>query len=188
MRRTLTVLAGILVAGALTTGAIASPALAAEQPAGFARFEKAQAKRKFVVYAPSTTFGLPLTSFKSYGCGNPAGPFLDADFGSQATRTSTYIGLQESPGTSPCTDGPDSVGPAATFTVLGSKVQVYGQCAGGRATCDRSTAAGVKQQAYTTVILPGSAVRPTETYVEIYSQQLTIAQIREFIRGLAPAT
>jgi hypothetical protein len=188
MRRELTALLGILMAGALTAGVVATPAIAAEQPAGFARFEKAQAKRKFVVYAPTTTLELPLSSFTSYACGNPAGPSLSAAFGSQSTRTSTYIGLQESPGTSPCTDGPDGVGPAATFTYEGAKVQVYGECAGGRATCDRSTPAGVKRQAYTTVTLPGSAVRPTQTYVEVYSQQVTLAQLREFIRGLVPAT
>lgn len=188
MRRAFTAVAGILVAGALATGVGATPALAEEQPAGFARFEKAQAKRKFVVYAPTTTFGLPLTRLKSYGCDNPAGPLLSADFGTQSTRTSMYIGLQESPGTGPCTDGPDSVGPAATFNYEGAKVQVYGQCAEGRPTCDKSTSAGVKQQAYTTVTLPGSAVRPTPTYVEIYSQQVTLAQLRTFIRGLVPAT
>jgi hypothetical protein len=121
------------MAGALTAGVVATPAIAAEQPAGFARFEKAQAKRKFVVYAPTTTLELPLT-------------------------------------------------------YEGAKVQVYGECAGGRATCDRSTPAGVKRQAYTTVTLPGSAVRPTQTYVEVYSQQVTLAQLREFIRGLVPAT
>lgn len=172
---------------AVAAGAAAAPASAAEQPAGFDRFSKAQATREFVVYAPTNVLGLPLTSFRSYACGNPGGPQLSAQFGSRATSGGPRLQLSESPAPG-CVDGPDGVGPAATFTFEGAKVTVYGECANGRSTCARSTAAGVTRQAYTTVTLPGSAVRPTPTLVELYSSGVSIAQIRTFIRGLVPAT
>ena len=180
------VTSSVLLAG-VAAGAAGAPASAAEQPAGFERFGKAQATREFVVYAPTTTLGLPLTSFTSNACGNPGGPQLSAEFGSEATSGRPSLQLSESPAPG-CVDGPDGVGPAATFTFEGAKVTVYGECANGRSTCARSTAAGVKRQAYTTVTLPGSAVRPTPTLVELYSSGVSIAKIRAFIRGLVPAT
>lgn len=163
---------------------------AADQPPGLKRFEKAQAKREFVVYAPTNTLGLPLTEFQSVRCpGNPAGNALSFSYGSQSTRDSRWIGPVESPGR-PCLDGPDGLArrPVATFTVDGAKVRVMGQCPDSKPTCAKSTRALAEQQAYTTVTLPGSAVRPTPTYVEIYTQHISIAEIRMFIQGLVPAT
>ena len=63
-----------------------------------------------------------------------------------------------------------------------------GACAGGKSTCSASSLALVRQSAYTVVTLPGSASRPTTTYVEVYSQATSLAQIKAFVRGLVPAT
>lgn len=165
-----------------------SAAHAADGPPGFARYERVQAKVDFTVYAPMRTFGLPRTEFQRNGCGSGRGDFISVDYGSQATRGDQWIGLQESPGSFGCVDGPDGVGPAATFSVNGATATVLGSCPGGTSTCKRSTPDLVSTMAYTTVTLPGSADRPTTTFVEVYSQAMSLAQIKAFVRGLVPAT
>ena len=57
-----------------------------------------------------------------------------------------------------------------------------------RPTCAKSTTDLVRQMAYTVVTLPGSASRPMPTFVEVYSEATSLAQIKAFVRGLVPAT
>ncbi|MCX6433325.1 MAG: hypothetical protein NTX29_11220 [Actinobacteria bacterium] len=175
----------IVGCGALATG---SSAHAADGSPDLGRYQRVQPRVDYTVYGPTTSFGLPRTSFQVNSCGGGRSDFITADYGKQATATSPWLSLQESPGSDGCVDGPDGVGPAATFTVNGARAHVLGSCAGGKSTCAHSTAALVKKQAYTIVTLPGSADRPTKTHVEVYSQAMTLAQIKAFIRGLVPAT
>ena len=176
------VLASLVAAGG------ASAALAADGPSGLARYERVQAKVDYTVYAPTMTFGLPRTGFQRNGCGEDRDDFITVNYGSQAALTDQSITLQESPGAFGCVDGPDGVGPAATFTVNGATAKVMGACAGGKSTCSTSSPELVRTSAYTVVTLPGSASRPTTTYVEVYSQATSLAQIKAFVRGLVPAT
>lgn len=185
-RALLAALATVLTACAVITSASATHA--ADGPPGFARYERVQAKVDYTVYAPMRTFDLPRTSFQRYGCGSGRGDVITVRYGSQASLDDQSIQLQESPGPRGCVDGPDGVGPATTFTVNGATATVMGACAGGRTTCRRSTTDLVRSMAYTTVTLPGSASRPTPTFVEVYSQSTSLAQIRAFVRGLVPAT
>jgi hypothetical protein len=145
-----------------------------------------RARVDYPVYAPTTTLRLPRTSFERVSCGNARDDFLSVDYGRQATLTSRWIGLQESPGPIGCVDGPDGFGPAATFTVNGAKAYVSGSCAGGRSTCSTSSPALAAKQAYTTITLPGSAAHPTPTFIEVYTQAMTLTQITAFVRGLVP--
>lgn len=167
---------------------VAVPAVAADDPPSRQRYERVQNSVDYTVYAPSTSFGLPRTDFQKFGCGTGRDDAISASYGSQAKLTDQWIGLSESPGTTGCTDGPDGVGLVTTFRANGVKVTVYGACAKGAATCRSSTPALAGRQAYTVATLPGSADRPTTTFVEVYTQALTLAQIKEFVRGLAPAT
>jgi len=178
--------AAAVLASLVTVGG--SAALAADGPSGFARYERVQAKVDYTVYAPTRTLGLPRTGFQRNGCGSGRDDFITVSYGSQAALTDKSITLQESPGSFGCVDGPDGVGPAGTFTVNGVTAKVMGACAGGKSTCRKSTAALVRQSAYTVVTLPGSASRPTTTYVEVYSQATSLAEIKAFVRGLVPAT
>lgn len=193
MTRTRQLMAACGLGLALVTAlAWATPAQAGDtSPAGSTpdnnRYVRAQNGVDYVVYAPGTTFGLARTSFQKVPCGGGRDDAISSAYGSQAARTDRWIGLQQSPGPTGCLDGPDGVGPAATFRVNGAKVRVLGSCAGGRPTCASSTPALVAKQAYTTVTLPGSAVRPTPTFVEIYTQALTLSQIRQFVEELYPA-
>ncbi len=166
---------------------IASAAQAADASPDLGRYQRVQPRVDYTVYGPTTSFGLPRTSFQTNGCGGGRSDFITADYGSQTAGTTPWISLQESPGADGCVDGPDGIGPAATFTVNGARAQVLGACAGGKASCTHSTAALVKKQGYTIVTLPGSAARPTKTHVEVYSQAMTLAQIKAFVRGLVPA-
>lgn len=175
-------LSGILVLAG------ASGAQAADESPGFGRYERVQAKVDYTVYAPMRTLGLPRTDFQRNDCGSGRGDFITASYGSQPSLADQSITLQESPGPNGCVDGPDGVGPATTFNVYGATATVMGACAGGKSTCKRSTTDLVRTMAYTTVTLPGSADRPTPTFVEVYSQATSIAQIKAFVRGLVPAT
>ena len=189
MKRHSGALAGLFV-GIMAVALTVHPASAANDPPGLKRFEKAQAKRSFVVYAPTKTFGLPLTEFQTVPCsGNAAGDALSFSYGSQSPPASRWIGPMESPGR-PCLDGPDGIAsePVATFTVNGAKVRVMGSCPDLKPTCKKSTRALAKRQAYTTVTLPGSAVCHATAYAEIYTQNISVAEVRTFIRGLVPAT
>jgi len=187
MNRTVALFLGGLV-GCLATVFAASPALGAVDPPALERFEKAQAKRDFVIYVPSTAIGEPITAFESYACNPQTSNQLVVQFGSDARpgRTPTSISLGQSPAW--CEDGPDPIGPVTTFTFRGQKVQVFGACPGsdGR-ECKRSTPALVKKFGYLTVIVPGTRTRPTPTHIEVYTRGLSVAEIRTFIRGLTPA-
>ena len=192
MKRGRAALSATLLFIGICAGAGASPVSAADQPSGIERFAKAQAGRSFVVYAPTVTFGLPRSSFQSVPCGGTRGSALSVDYGSQGSGGSKWIGLQESPGKAGCVDGPDGLArkPIATFTINGAEVSIAGRCPDSAedSGCRKSSPALLLKGGYTTVTLPGSAARPTTTYVEIYSQQLSVAQIRAFVRGLVPAT
>lgn len=166
---------------------LATAAQAADGSPDLGRYQRVQPRVDYTVYGPMTSFGLPRTGFQLNGCGGGRDDFITADYGKQVTTTTPWISLQESPGSDGCVDGPDGVGPAATFTANGARAQVLGACAGGTSTCARSTAALVRKQGYTIVTLPGSADRPTKTHVEVYSQAMTLAQIKAFVRGLVPA-
>lgn len=188
MNKALAALMGSLLVGIVSV-VVAPTSSAVAQTADLQRFEKAQAKRTFTVYAPTETFGLPLTDFQSVPCGGGADDALTFSYGSQSSRESRWISPVEYPGR-PCLDGPDGIArvPVATFTIEGAKVRVMGACPDLRPICKKSTRALAKRQGYTTVTLPGSAARPTPTYIEIYSQQISIAEIRAFVHGLTPAT
>ena len=170
---------GLLAATALGT---ASPAIAAREPG---RFERAQAGLDYTVYAPSGTAGLKRTGFQLFACGQ-GDESINADFGSEATRASRWISLNES--SKPCLDGPDEVGPAATFMVRGAKATVMGACPGGTSTCAASSPALVRRSAYTTVTLPSGGDGLSSTFVEVYSQNLSLAEVKEFVTGLRPVS
>ncbi len=132
------------VLGSLVALGGASGALAADSPCGLARYERVQAKVDYTVYAPTMTFGLPRTGFQRNGCGGDRDDFITVNYGNQAALTDQSITLQESPGAFGCVDGPDGVGPAATFTVNGAAAEVMGACAGGKSTCSASSLALVR--------------------------------------------
>ena len=179
-RRILSIVLSLSAAAVVAVGA-AAPSIAANGPD---KYEGAQVGLTYTVYAPSFTAGLKQTGFELNGCMAGMDEQINANYGSQATSTSKWIGLNESQ--MACQDGPDGVGPAATFTVKGAKATVMGACAGGKSTCPKSDAAGVKKSAFTTVTLPAGGAGLSKTYVEIYSQGVTLAQIKAFVRGLKP--
>ena len=180
--------AGALILASVALAATAAlPAVAADNPPSTQRYERVQKSVDYTVYAPETSFGLPRTGFQKFGCGSGRDSAISVSYGSQAQLTNPWIGLNESPGKTGCTDGPDGVGPVTTFRANGIKATVYGACAKGASTCVTSTPALAARQAYTVITLPGSAARPTPTFTEVYTQALTLAQIKEFVRGLFPA-
>jgi hypothetical protein len=93
---------------------------------GPGRYQQAQVGLTYTVYAPTFTAGLKRTSFALEGCGSGRDEFINANYGSQGPTLTTWIGMNQS--TSGCIDGPDGVGPAATFTVKGAQVTVMGNC------------------------------------------------------------
>lgn len=176
-----------VLAGLVAFATLASvPVTASAVPAGDVAdgpYERVQATVSWTVYAPTVTYGLPRSGFQRIPCpGTEAG--ISVDYGSQATRSSRWIGLNEYDGR-PCLDGPDGVTRYTTFWVRGAKAVVNGDCANDRPTCASTTAALVEQGAYTTVTLPGSRGR-SATFVEVYTQNLTLADIKRFVRGLVP--
>jgi hypothetical protein len=138
-------------------------------------YGQVQGQVAFTVYAPTTTFGLKRSAFSLVDCGQEQ--FLNAGYGSQEDANTTWLAFNES--THVCTDGPDGIGKAATVTVKGVKAVIYGACTGGRATCPSATRASVLTTGWTEVTLP--AVNRTTTYLQLYTQGLSVAQIREFL-------
>lgn len=141
-------------------------------------YAQAQDMVAFTVYAPKTTFGLKRSAFSLNGCGQLN--FLNAGYGRQTSSNSTWLSFNQS--AKPCTDGPDGVGPAATVKVHGVKAVILGACTGEASTCKKATAAGVKRTAFTEVTLPG--FQRTPTYVQLYTQGLSIAQITVFLKDM----
>lgn len=179
-RRIVSVTAALGAAVLIAVGAVA-PTGAATGPDDY---ESAQVGLTYTVYEPTTTARLAQTGFELNGCMAGMDEQINADYGSQATSTSRWIGLNQSQ--MACQDGPDGVGPAATFMVRGAKATVLGDCAGNASTCPRATRAGVRRSGFTTVTLPSGGTGLSATHVEVYSQGLTLAQIKAFVRGLKP--
>ncbi len=171
-----------VVATVLTAGALLALAPAVQAaPDGPGTYAQVQVGVDYTVYRPTATFGIPRTDFQTYDCGTGGDDLLSVQYGRQGHGRWIQV-LESQRG---CTDGPDGVGPASTFTVDGAKATIMGDCAGQMSTCASSTPAGVKRGAYVTVTLPGQ--QPwSSTYVEVYTAGLTTAQIRQFVRGLAP--
>lgn len=192
MNRTSTVIVCTFALAAAVTGFAVSPASATHDSTGLKHYVKAQASRDFTVYAPTATMDLSQTAFQNVPCAGSSGKGISSDYGSQGSGDSPWIGLQESPGNGGCVDGPDGIArtPVATFRVNGAKVTVGGRCPDidKQSICKKSSPALFEKSGYTTVTLPGSAARPTPTYIEIYSQQMSVEEIRTFVRGLVPAT
>jgi hypothetical protein len=78
------------------------------------------------------------------------------------------------------------VGPAAISTVRGANATVLGDCAGTATTCRSATRAGVRRGAYATVTLPSGGDGLSSIFVEVYSAEFTLKQIKAFIRSLVP--
>lgn len=175
------VMAAATVLAAALAGVVlaAPPSTAAEGPN---RFERAQVGLTYTVYQPKQTAGLPRTSFALDYCAPGRDELLTVAYGSQSAGRWINV-LQSQRG---CVDGPDSVGPAATFTVRGATATVLGDCAGEAPTCDSATRAGVRRGAYTTVTLPSGGPGLGSTYVEVYTEGLSLAEIRTFVRSLTP--
>ena len=192
MKRTFTLIVSTITLTAAVTGLAASPASATHDSTGMRHYVKAQASRDFTVYAPTATMDLSQTSFQSVPCAGSSGKGISSDYGSQGSGDSPWIGLQESPGKGGCVDGPDGIArtPVATFRVNGAKVTVGGRCPNidKQSICEKSSPALFKTSGYTTVTLPGSAARPIPTYIEIYSQQMSVDEIRRFVRSLVPVS
>lgn len=160
----------------LTVLALVPPAQAAEQPGPY---QQAQVGVGYTVYAPTFAAGLRRTAFDMFSCVPRGDESIDASYG-KGRRT-----LQVFQSPKACQDGPDSVGPVTTLTVMGATATVLGQCAGGASTCAASTPALFRSNGYTTVTLP-AASGLTTTFVEVYSTGLTVAQVRRFLAGLRP--
>jgi hypothetical protein len=168
------VLAAVLMI--LTSLALVPAAQAAEQPGPYGQ---AQVGVDYTVYSPTFTAGLRRTSFDMFSCVPRGDESIDASYG-KGRRT---LQMFQSP--KACQDGPDSVGPVTTLTVMGATVNVMGQCAGGATSCSASTPALFRSNGYTTVTLPAASGLST-TFVEVYSTGLTVAQVRRFLAGLRP--
>ena len=178
VRRTLT----------LVTAAVTLLALAPLAPAGASgspnRWENAQVGLTYTGYRPTTTLGLARSQFQLNDCGQGRDEMLNVSYGSQQAQR--WIGITESQ--RGCVDGPDGVGPAGTFTVRGATATILGDCPGGRASCSTATGAGVRRSAYTTVTLPSGGAGLGSTFVEVYTQGLSKAQIAQVVRGLVSAS
>lgn len=175
MSRGLAAFALLLVLTAAGVDLPASPVSAADQSSGAERCAKAQASRSCVLYAPTATLGLPRSSFQSVPCGGARGSAISVDYGSQGSGDERWIGLQESPGTSGCRDGPNGLArvPVATFRVNGAKVSVAGRCpqSAEESGCRTSSPALLMTSGYTRVTLPGSASRRSAYSSMIWSRR-----------------
>jgi len=169
-----------LLGSVLMGVAAAAPAAAAADGPG--RFAQAQVGLDYTVYRPTTTLGLKRSSFQLFICGT-GDESISADYGSQTARTSRWIGLAES--ARPCEDGPDGVATATTFRVRGATATVAGDCPGQMSTCTGSRTS-VRRGAYTTVTLPSGGDGLSSTFVEVYTQAITLKQLKAFVRGLVP--
>lgn len=159
------------------------PTSAANAADGPTRWEKAQLGLTYTVCRPSGTLGLPRTSFQLVACGSGRDSMVSSAYGRQGAGRSLTI--QESQ--KGCLDGPDGVGPAGAFTVRGARATVLGSCATETATCPSAMSAGVRRSAYITVTLPSGGNGLGTTFVEVYSQGLSLAQITTVVRSLVPA-
>ncbi len=182
-RTALSLLAFAGIAVAALAGAPAGASATSANPK-VAKFEKAQVGLTYTVYAPSTSINLTSTSFELVGCAVGKDEQINASYGSQMSNRG-WISISESQ--SGCEDGPDGVGRVTTFTVDGATATVMGSCGGGKSTCSKSNRALLRKgQGYTTVTLPASGSGLQPTYIEVYSANISLKEIRAFVRGLQP--
>jgi hypothetical protein len=153
------------------------PASAATDGRG--RYQRAQALVTYTVYVPGQTFGLKRSAFSLVPCGAGRDRFLNAGYGSQEDANHRWFAINES--AEPCADGPDGIGPAATFTINGATATVDGLCSGGRATCTSATRSSVLRTGFATVTLPASGAGRTSTFLQVYTEGFTVRQIRQLI-------
>jgi hypothetical protein len=183
IRTALSLLAFASIAAAALAGAPAGASAPSAKP-NPAKFEKAQVGLTYTVYAPSTSINLENTSFQIMSSCPGKDDSIYASYGSQMSNRG-WISITEAP--SSCEDGPDEVGPVATFPVKGATATVMGSCKGGKSTCSKSNRTLLRTgQGYTTVTLPSGGAGLQPTYVEVYSANMSLAEIRTFVRGLQP--
>lgn len=167
-----------LAAAALATSPVAA---AATNPA---KYEKAQVGLTYTVYAPTTSIDLKSSSFQLTDCGGGKDEQLSASFGSQMSN-SGWINLNESQ--TGCEDGPDGVGLVTNFKVKGATATIMGSCKGGKSTCTKSNPALLRKgQGYTTVTLPAGSSALKSTFVEVYTDGMSVKDIKAFVTGLKP--
>jgi hypothetical protein len=182
-RTALSILAFAGIAAAVLAGASAGASAPSVDP-NLAKFEKAQVGLTYTVYAPSTSINLTSTSFQLVGCAVGKDDQINASYGSQMSNRG-WISISEAQ--SSCDDGPDGVGPLTTFSVKGATATVMGSCKGGKSTCSKSNRALLRKgQGYTTVTLPASGAGLQPTFIEVYSANMSLKEIRAFVRGLQP--
>ena len=158
-----------LLAAGVAAVALAAPANATVNPA---KYEQAQVGLTYTVYAPTTSIDLKGTSFQLTDCGGGKDEQINASYGSQMSNKG-WISLTESQ--TGCEDGPDGVGPVATFTVDGATATIMGSCKGGKSTCTKSNPALLRKgQGYTTVTLPAGSSALKTTFVEVYTAGMSV--------------
>jgi hypothetical protein len=170
----------VLLTASVAVG-VATPAIGAEGPDAY---ESAQVGLTYSVYQPTRTLGLARSGFELNGCAPGRDEQINADYGREGRGR--WIQLNQSQ--KGCQDGPDGVGPTATFTVRGAAATVMGDCPGQASTCSKATRAGAQRGAYTTVTLPSAGDGLSATYVEVYSANVPLWRIKAFVRGLVPAS
>ena len=171
-----------LITAVVAAAAFAAPASAAVNPA---KYDQAQVGLTYTVYVPTTSLDLKATSFQLTDCGGGKDEQINAAFGSQMSNKG-WISLTES--NTGCEDGPDGVGPVAKFTVDGATATIMGSCKGGKSTCTKSNPALLRKgQGYTTVTLPAGSSALKSTFVEVYTDGMSVKDIKEFVTGLTPA-
>jgi hypothetical protein len=170
-----------LLSVGVAVAAFVTPAGAVDNAA---KYDQAQVGLTYTVYVPTTSLGLKATSFQLVGCGKGKDEQINASYGSQMSNEG-WISLSES--NTSCTDGPDGVGPVTTFTVRGATVTIMGSCRGGKSTCTKSTRALLRKgQGYTTVTLPAGDSSLKSTFVEVYTDGMSVKDIKKFVTGLKP--
>jgi hypothetical protein len=170
-----------LLSVGVAVAAFVTPAGAVDNAA---KYDQAQVGLTYTVYVPTTSLGLKATSFQLVGCGKGKDEQINASYGSQMSNQG-WISLSES--NTSCTDGPDGVGPVTTFTVRGATVTIMGSCRGGKSTCTKSTRALLRKgQGYTTVTLPAGDSSLKSTFVEVYTDGMSVKDIKKFVTGLKP--
>ncbi len=170
-----------LLSVGVAVAAFVTPAGAVDNAA---KYDQAQVGLTYTVYVPTTSLGLKATSFQLVGCGKGKDEQINASYGSQMSNEG-WISLSES--NTSCTDGPDGVGPVTTFTVGGATVTIMGSCRGGKSTCTKSTRALLRKgQGYTTVTLPAGDSSLKSTFVEVYTDGMSVKDIKKFVTGLKP--
>jgi hypothetical protein len=183
-RKTCTALS-LLVFASIAAAALAGAPAGASAPKAKpnpAKFEKAQVGLTYTVYAPSTSINLTSTSFQLVSCAVGKDDQINASYGSQMSNRG-WISISEAQ--SSCEDGPDGVGPLTTFSVKGATATVMGSCKGGKSTCSQSNRTLLRKgQGYTTVTLPAGGAGLQPTFIEVYSANMSLQEIRTFVRGL----